>query len=381
MFAAKAQYFLSSVKASGTNFQIYIKPNPGGGDITTDFSLIEFFVRVPTSVTGLTFGAPVSNTVDFPQLNISQAGGENPQGGEAGYRNFWFIYSYSVPLPAARIYTDGVEYLVCTIPVLVSGVPTDPGTISGFQIINNTNFVPHYLTITNGGGGELTARSVDPNLQVFYASTGGSVGICTNSCSAGPGSTNMFAVITSGTLPVVFDKYEIDCNDKGALLVWSTVSEHNSSHFEVQRSVNGVDWVTIDNVTAAGTSDIPRKYQYLDISAPGYAFYRLKQVDIDGRYIYTAIRRTNCKSKSFDAVIYPIPAKDNLTLVMKSEVNVSAEFQVIDVNGKMVQKIQKTVTQGNNNIIFNVSMLPAGQYILKSSRPELAINKKFVIAR
>lgn len=383
---ASSQYFEATLKASGTNIQIFFRPKPTGGNISTDFSLVEFFIRVPTSVTGLTFGSVTTNTVDFPGLAIAAASPNfvNAQGTEVGYNNYWFIGAVpSVPPPTVGNYLDGTEYLVATIPVLISGVPTNPSTITGFEVVSNSDFTPHYLTITSTTGGvDLTARlgAFPSSAQVFYAPPGGNIGSCGAACSAGPGSTNLFARL-GGTLPVVFDKYIIECNDKGALLIWNTVSEHNSSHFEVQRSTNGIDWVTIDNVAAAGNSDIVRNYQYLDISAPGSSFYRLKQVDLDGRFIYTAIRRTNCKSKQTEAVIYPIPAKDNITLVLKSDNTVVAEFQITDVTGKLLQKVEKTVSQGNNNLVFNVGNLPSGQYLLKSNRPELDINKKFVVAR
>lgn len=384
-FSASSQYFLATIKSSGTNIQVFIRPNPGGGNISTDFSLIEFFFKVPTSVTGLTFGAPVTNVVDFPGLNIQpSAPFVNGQGTEAGYNNYWFIGAVpAVPPPVVGNYIDGNEYLVATIPVLISGVPTDPSTINGFEIISNSDFVPHYLTITSSTGGlDLTSRlgAFPSSAQVFYAPPGGNAGSCGAACSAGPGSTNLYARL-SGTLPVVFERYTIECNDKGALISWSTASEQNSSHFEIQRSTNGSEWVTIDNVNAAGNSDVIRSYQYLDISGGGQTFYRLRQVDKDGRYIYTAIRKTNCKSKQGEAVIYPIPAKDNLFLVFKSENAGMADFMIMDAAGKQVQKASKAINAGNNNLVFDISKLPSGQYLLTSNKTEFELNKKFVVAR
>lgn len=56
-------------------------------------------------------------------------------------------------------------------------------------------------------------------------------------------------------LPVQFAKYDIQCNDKGAIITWATATEQNSNRFEIQRSTDGINWTTIDNVVAAGNSN------------------------------------------------------------------------------------------------------------------------------
>lgn len=186
--------------------------------------------------------------------------------------------------------------------------------------------------------------------------------------------------LIGGTLPVTFSGYDVKCNDKGALLTWSTATEQNSDRFEIQRSENGIDWITVDKVAAAGNSNANRSYQYLDLKG-GASFYRIRQVDIDGRFTYTTIKRTDCKAGQFDVVLYPVPAKDKLTVVIKADRAVRTDLQIIDMSGKTVSRIPTQVNSGNNTINLNVANLPAGQYILVSSDATLQLNKKFTILR
>lgn len=182
------------------------------------------------------------------------------------------------------------------------------------------------------------------------------------------------------TLPVTFSGYDVKCNDKGAVLTWSTSTEQNTDKFEIQRSNNGADWITVDKVAAAGNSNSIRNYQYLDLNG-GTALYRIRQVDLDGRATYTAIRQTNCTASQFDVVLYPVPTRDNLTVVIKSGKSVRTELQIMDMSGRTIRRIPAQINSGNNTINLDVSRIPAGQYMLVSSAPEIEISKKFTVIR
>jgi Secretion system C-terminal sorting domain len=184
----------------------------------------------------------------------------------------------------------------------------------------------------------------------------------------------------TGTLPVTFTNYDVKCTDKGAILTWATSTEQNSDKFEIQRSVNGTDWTTIGAVPAAGNSNSSRTYQYLDLNS-GAAVYRIRQVDLDGRFIYTATRQTNCKASQFDVVLYPVPAKDNLAVVIRSDKAVRTDLQIVDMKGSVLRRIPTQINSGNTNINIVVTELPVGQYLLRSADPAININKKFTIIR
>jgi hypothetical protein len=136
----------------------------------------------------------------------------------------------------------------------------------------------------------------------------------------------------------------------------------------------------VDKVDAAGNSAIARQYQYLDLEG-GNVQYRLRQVDIDGKSTFTAIRRTSCEGKSFSSTLYPVPARDKMTLVVRSDRAATTNLQILDMNGRVVKQIRTNINNGNTNIIIDVNTLPQGEYMLLSTDPAVRITKKFTIAR
>ena len=93
------------------------------------------------------------------------------------------------------------------------------------------------------------------------------------------------------TLPVKFIGFSVSLQDHNAVIQWATAEEINSSYFELQRSNNGSDWSTIANITAAGNTTLTHSYSYTDKNISGnLVYYRIKQVDIDGKFIVTPVR-------------------------------------------------------------------------------------------
>ncbi|MBA2250426.1 MAG: T9SS type A sorting domain-containing protein [Chitinophagaceae bacterium] len=186
--------------------------------------------------------------------------------------------------------------------------------------------------------------------------------------------------LTSGALPVLFTKFDASCTGNGAMIRWSTGSEFNSNYFEVQRSTNGTDWTVVGNVKAAGSSNSARNYQQLDLTS-GPSFYRIKQVDQDGHASYTSVARTSCERKNIELVIYPVPARDVLNVVIQTDRSLKTQLVVYDGIGKLVRRMDASIISGNNNFTLNLRGLSAGEYVIRSSDPSVNLDKKFTIVR
>lgn len=184
--------------------------------------------------------------------------------------------------------------------------------------------------------------------------------------------------LTNSVVPVLFSQFEARCNDLGSLLTWTTAQESNSNYFEIEKSLNGVTWTALGRTNAAGNSSINKNYQYTDANG-GAAFYRIKQVDNDGATFYTSIKATNCNSKTITNVIYPVPAKDILYVSIKSDKALKTNLQVYDATGKIVRSMEAMVNKGNNNFTLNLKGLASGDYIIKSTEPEINLTKRFII--
>jgi hypothetical protein len=176
----------------------------------------------------------------------------------------------------------------------------------------------------------------------------------------------------SAVLPVLFTKFDAACTDNGTLVSWSTGSESNSNYFELQRSSDGSNWTTIATVKAASLASTGQAYKKLDAFG-GKAYYRIKQVDIDGHFMYSTVTRTSCEQKAIYMVIYPVPATDVLNVIVQSDKALKTDLVLVDAIGKIIRKTGATLFNGSNTFLFDLKGLPAGAYLIRI--------KKFTIAR
>lgn len=371
-FAAKGSFAQEWVDASIGNgaspnkVDLFIRNNDVNPINAKNCDNIVFTIRIPiaggnnVTVTE-TFKDPAFSHITFVITKYSVNDGN--------YYYYLINGTGSVTPATANIPPNGVPFRV--LELTFTG-----GTSGSVQLVNIENDLPPNPLIRPQFYFQLNTGDVTDYTTMFYGTAG-----ATAQNNQAPDGDDWVPTAASVALPVTFSKYNVQCNDKGTLVTWTTSSEHNSSIFEIQRSTNGIDWEVLGSVNAAGESDIERNYQYLDISGNGQLFYRVKQVDKDGRFVYTSIRRMTCGGKDLDVVVFPVPAKDVLNVVIKADKAVTTDIQVIDAAGRQVQKIMKNLNSGNNSFTLDVSRLPAGQYLLTSSYPDVQINKKFVVAR
>ena len=151
------------------------------------------------------------------------------------------------------------------------------------------------------------------------------------------GDLNTMAVASVNTpLPVSWLSFTGKLNSNGVLLQWVTASELNSSHFDVERSGNGTSFAKISSVQAAGHSSTQKTYDYLDATPlPKQSWYRLKQVDLDGKYSYSSVLPISRDAKISS---YPNPISNQLQLQLSQDWKGSYDIVVYDLAGKMVMK-------------------------------------------
>jgi len=186
----------------------------------------------------------------------------------------------------------------------------------------------------------------------------------------------------TGAVPVNFSNASVTCITNGASISWNTASESNTHYFDVLKSTDGgTSWLIVGRKNAAGNSAINRSYQYLDLDA-GSALYKIKLYDNDGHTSETQVLRSTCETRNaITAIVYPVPARDQVTLAIKSAKMIKTTLQVIDAKGSLVQQFETTLNIGSNNIYINSSKFASGEYRIISTNKELLLNKKFIIAR
>jgi hypothetical protein len=143
------------------------------------------------------------------------------------------------------------------------------------------------------------------------------------------------------------------------LLQWKTAEEIGCSHFNIERSEDGRQWTKIGITPALGQQGAIQSYQFTDQSpVNGSNYYRLKQVDLDGRYDYSPVRLINFGNQT-SVSIYPTLIKGNSTLFIAGISPENILVELYDNNGKL---LSKTKLYSNS---IQLPQLPVGTYHVK----------------
>ncbi|MFY7733620.1 MAG: LamG-like jellyroll fold domain-containing protein [Bacteroidia bacterium] len=196
---------------------------------------------------------------------------------------------------------------------------------------------------------------------------------------------NQFIVgAVNSPLPVKLISFNGTPKNVDAFLLWSTANETNNKGFEIERSLDGKNFIRIDFVKGAINSNITQKYSYTDrevFATNKIVYYRLKQIDLDGKFEYTkTISISSDKIRNANIVVYPNPITEVLNIEMESFANVSAKLIITDLAGKKVKESLFIVNEGINKFtIDNLAELASGAYIINiSSEGNLLFSNKFI---
>lgn len=176
-----------------------------------------------------------------------------------------------------------------------------------------------------------------------------------------------------GTLPVTLQWFTATKANKGGLLNWQTATEVNSDYFMVERSNGDENFTTISKVYAKGNSTQKQDYNFTD-NTPfnGINYYRLKQVDKDGKYAYSVTRVINFL-KDIGISVYPNPAKDVL-VVHGLPATGNTQIAIFSLAGS---KIATGIAAGENYTV-NIKNLAAGTYYVKVESGRKVTTIKFI---
>lgn len=170
-------------------------------------------------------------------------------------------------------------------------------------------------------------------------------------------------------------------NNIGVQLNWETESEINASKFELQRSVDGITFETINtqvSKTFGGNSSEEIIYSFLDKTPNiGTLYYKLKMLVKDGTQTYSETKTINFNFNEKNAVIvYPSLVKNDLNVIWNIQNKENYTLAIYDTSGKMILNYKNIKGQ---NFAVNVSSLSAGMYIVKingqTTNSQVAVSK------
>jgi hypothetical protein len=168
-----------------------------------------------------------------------------------------------------------------------------------------------------------------------------------------------FGVKSNGaSLPVELLYFYGEKQGEDVQLSWQTATELNNSHFDVEWSKDGVNFEKIGEVAGAGTTNDIQFYDFLHTTpVDGQNYYRLRQVDFDGKFEFTNIIQVVFDGASRTTInVFPNPATDYL----KIESSESSLMQMFDIQGRLF--VEQQISTYEN---IDISQLPSGTYFVK----------------
>ncbi len=390
-----------------------------GTDI--DGSIASFTVtQLPTAAQGLLYylnGATLTLVAVGQALTPSQAATLyfDPTPGYIGNVFFYFqATDNGNGTPANALSSNVARY---TIPVgqdnpsLYAALPTNPGAYATNQTLanvfdnnggkytaagavdsgpNGNGLVSAALTPTSGPGSAPApsgnpgnalppGTALDPATGRIYVSNPAqlvpgtyTVNVTTVDLFGGTNTQPVTFVIGPYPLPVELLAFAAKAvQNADAALTWRTASERNSAYWSLERSADGKTFAAFARLDAQGNTSRPTDYRFVDRAAAqrgALAYYRLRQVDLDGRESLSPVQVVRFTGTLVPALgVYPNPATTSVSLDLSALPTGSYRLQVLDALGRTVRT---QALPGGSNTPVNLANLATGQYLLQLSGQE-----------
>lgn len=185
-------------------------------------------------------------------------------------------------------------------------------------------------------------------------------------------------------LPVEFLFFEAAYENGAVLLEWATATEITNQGFEVERSVDGESFIRVGYVRGHGDSKERIDYNYSDSDIPPNSgnsmYYRLKQVDYDGRFDYSKVVMVSMEiSQSMIQDVSPNPFESSLLVNMIAVHEEVVKVDIYDSDGKNMMSGVMPVFKGKNMLdVRHLNPIPKGIYILNISGAEFVYRQRIV---
>ena len=238
---------------------------------------------------------------------------------------FKFAGAFSVGAQAKIILINGTRR--CNVFWIGgAGVPTGAISIGAGAVLKGT-FLSHGGACGSGASVFLSGRQL---------STGGAVNTYSGIIYNNP--KRVTSVAFSPALPIELLSFTGECNNQNVLFKWKTASEKNNDYFTIEHSIDGYNWVNIQNIPGAGNSTSEITYNYIDFNRyNNISYYRLKQTDYDGHTkVYNPIAVKKCFEINELLSIAPNPAIDQININYDGDIDQVLSTSVYDVFGKLV---------------------------------------------
>lgn len=266
--------------------------------------------------------------------------------------------------------------------------------VYGILDVYNVDFM-NGSSIYIAPGGEIIVRNdfsnqnnshnviIDGTLTIYGAAYNGNGGIITGSGNIntlGGAFTGSGSVGPTISLPVELVYFTAEEVERKIYINWITASEINNNFFTIERSVDGINFTTVESVKGAGNSVVPNEYSYWDKISSAIAYYRLKQTDFNGVSSYPGATIVVVANESPEETsVYPNPIQGNnlFVNVENSQAHNLVEVTLTDISGKTVYSF---IAAGSNiKITIPKAVMTPGIYVLTIRTDVGEVAKKLVV--
>lgn len=190
---------------------------------------------------------------------------------------------------------------------------------------------------------------------------------------------------TANPLPVTLVTFTARRVDDFVELNWKTSSELNNDYFEIQRSTDGFEFMSLGQVTGNGTTNETHDYQFIDPNIfKGKRYYRLKQIDFDGTATFSDIVLVTIdQGANLGVDIFPNPNNNEpLNIAVRGGEFTVVRVRILDMQGKELSNTIADISLSENLIIdTSTADLKQGMYLIEITNGAERVTKRLVITR
>lgn len=183
---------------------------------------------------------------------------------------------------------------------------------------------------------------------------------------------------SNNPLPVELTSFACNQVSNGTVqLTWITASESNSDYFSIEKSSDGLSFESIGKKEASENSNTAVKYTFVDTEPnTGKAYYRLKQIDLDGQSEYSDLCFVNSEVEEYKLKIYPNPAGNTVYISLGTE-----ESPSVSVLNNWGDEVPVRMYDGENGKVLDTTGLPDGLYIVEVTINRKVFKEKVIVQR
>lgn len=206
----------------------------------------------------------------------------------------------------------------------------------------------------------------EPNLNV---TAGDQFIICFSNYSSTTTSVplNFFgsASVSCSPLPIVLLDFSAECKDNYTNISWTTATEINNDYFELEKSDDAINFVSLGTIKGGGNSHQMKEYQYTDYEPSNKTvYYRLKQVDFDGKTEVFDIIPASCNVNPSFEVNQLLFNENQLNFNITTSQHQGANIQLFNAQGQLIKTFNTFLNTGVNQINLENNSLGSGIYML-----------------